>query len=79
MCGDTEGNGRGWEGKHFQQWVEKKIGRQKELRRAVGLVELSGWPGSCGTTDCQETSCPSKKQPELVSAHSVVAILQTCL
>lgn len=79
MCRDTEGNGRGWEGKHFQRWAEKKIGRQKELRRAMGLVELSRRPGSCGTADCQETSCPSTKQPELVSEHSVVAIVHMCL
>ena len=79
MCRDTEGDGRGREGKHFEHCAEKKIGRQKELRRAMGLVELSRWPGSCGTADCQETLCPSKKQPELVSAHSVVVILQICL
>lgn len=67
MSRDTEG--RGWEGKHCQQWASIKIGREKELRRAMGLAELSRWPGICGTTDCQETSCPCKKQPELLTAY----------
>lgn len=68
MFKDTEGNGKGWESKHLQHQHEKKIGRQKELRRAIGLVELSRRPQSCRTTKCQETSCSSTNNQRLVSA-----------
>lgn len=79
MCGDTEGNGRGWEGKHFQHQAEKKIGRQKELRSALGLVELSRQPWELQDKRLSGNIASLQEQPDLVSARSVVEILQLCL
>lgn len=71
MCRDIEGNGDG-RVNPFSSGLKKKIGREREVKGAMGL---SWWKGLQKT--CQESPC--KKQPELISAqYGLLQILQTC-
>lgn len=74
MCRDTEVNGRGWEGKHFQHRLQKRktegVKKSHGPSRAVKTArELQNYRLSGNIVSLQD-------QPELVSAYSAVVISQ---